>query len=281
MDSASILLTYFKAMKMSNKSLTHFTKKTIKLIFPQLWVEILLRVRKQHFEKELFLAQIFCNKKQIAIDIGANQGIYTYFMAKFAKKVISFEPNIRLQPALNRIAPKNVAVQMVALSDASGRTLMKIDPTNDGVSTIEQKNHFRGTKAGADIVEMEVTTDTLDSFKLSDVSFIKIDVEGHEEAVLRGAWNTIAQNLPVLIIESENRHNEGAPVRVSEMLGKLGYQGFFIKNDQLRSFGDLEASDIDVGSLARRMQYINNFIYVPVENISSLEQISQVVRTLR
>jgi FkbM family methyltransferase len=250
-------------------------KNTIKVMFPRLWVAILLRMRKQHFERELFLVPYFCNKKQIAIDVGANQGIYTYFMAKYAGKVISFEPNIRLQPALNRIAPKNVVVQMVALSDASGRTLMKVDPANHGMSTIEHKNPFR-----RDTLEMEVTTDTLDSFKLSDVSLIKIDVEGHEEAVLRGAWNTITQNLPVLIIESENQHNQGAPARVSEMLGKLGYQGFFIKSGQLRSFSNLETSDMDVKNLTRGLQYINNFIYVPVENFSSMEQIRQAVRTL-
>jgi FkbM family methyltransferase len=55
--------------------------------------------------------------------------------------------------------------------------------------------------AGA-TTEMPVHMQTLDSLGLVDVGFLKIDVEGHELAVLRGANETIAKNRPVVFMES-------------------------------------------------------------------------------
>lgn len=51
---------------------------------------------------------------------------------------------------------------------------------------------------------MTVETRTLDSYELNNVRFIKMDVEGHEVAVLRGAAETIQRNHPLLIIEGDH-----------------------------------------------------------------------------
>src|ERR1700733_5157930 len=91
--------------------------QSIKYYFPTFWIEAGLRLRKRHFEPELFLVPLLCNKDQIAIDVGANQGIYTYYMAKFAKKVVAFEPNVDLLAILMKVANDNVQLQSAALSD--------------------------------------------------------------------------------------------------------------------------------------------------------------------
>jgi len=64
-----------------------------------------------------------------------------------------------------------------------------------------------------------VETVTLDSLALRNVTFIKIDVEGHELEVLRGATETLRANRPVMMIEIRD-HNL-TPVR--ELLDGLGY----------------------------------------------------------
>lgn len=235
----------------------------IKYHFPTLWIEIGLRLRKRHFEPELFLVPLFCNKNQIAIDVGANQGIYTYYMAKFAREVVAFEPNVDLLASLMKVANENVQLQAAALSDVHGDSMMRIDPTNNGLSTIEQRNDFHIANPTVDAVQRNVSTRTLDSFEFGDVSLIKIDVEGHEEAVVQGARETINRSKPVLIIESEDQHNTGAPRRISGMLGELGYRGFFVRNRRLCDFGELKAKETDPRNYRTKLRYINNFIFIP------------------
>ena len=106
------------------------TKKLIKNAFPQLWIEAALKVRKGHFERELYLVPLFCSKRHMAVDVGANQGVYTYVMSKYAGKVISFEPNSLLLKSLKKVAGCNVMVKSEALSNEPGVTVLRIDPSN-------------------------------------------------------------------------------------------------------------------------------------------------------
>ena len=68
----------------------------------------------------------------------------------------------------------------------------------------------------------EVELRTLDSYGFEDVAFIKIDVEGHEEAVLAGAGDTLVRAKPVLLIEIEERHNPGGLDRIAKRLSRIG-----------------------------------------------------------
>ena len=256
-------------------------KKSIKQVFPQLWIEAGLHLQKKHFEQELFLIPLLCDKKHIAVDVGANQGIYTYVMSKYADVVIAFEPNARLHEALKKAAGGNVIVKSEALWDTPGVCTMRIDPTNDGISTIEHKNAFQAANPEVAHIETEVLTNTLDSFRLSAISLIKIDVEGHEEAVILGGWRTLSRNLPFLIIESENQHNLGAPERVRNLLARLGYRGFYIKDRQLRPFEELESGDAQASNWDRGLPYINNFIYVPQTKAGMIERLQQAALFLR
>jgi hypothetical protein len=77
--------------------------QVIKSLFPTLWIEIGLRWRRRHFEPEVFLVPLLCNKNQIAIDVGENQGIDTYYMARFTKAVVAFEPNVDLIASLKKV----------------------------------------------------------------------------------------------------------------------------------------------------------------------------------
>ena len=71
--------------------------------------------------------------------------------------------------------------------------------------------HTENPLSTGDTVEtIRVPLRTLDSYNLSNIGFIKIDVEGHELDVLRGAEVTLRRDQPNLLIEIENRH---APTR--------------------------------------------------------------------
>jgi FkbM family methyltransferase len=234
--------------------------------FPRLWMERELHFRPQHFEPELWLVPIFCDKKKIAIDVGANQGQYSYYMAKFSRNVIAFEPNTDLWENLHRLLGRDFHVEAAALSGKSSKATLRVDLSNTGISTIEEKNDLSCAKDKAAIVSRVVETRPLDSFSFSDVSMIKIDVEGHEEAVIEGARDTIQRNRPVLIIESEDRHNFGAPRRLAETFSKLEYRVYYLKARRLLEYSTLREEDTDPSGLIRGgSSYINNFIFIPVE----------------
>lgn len=234
--------------------------------FPRLWLEQELRFRPHHFEKELWLVPTFCDKEKIAIDIGANMGTYSYYMAKYSKSVIAFEPNTDLWVHLRRVLGRDFHLEAAALSEKFATATLRIDNDNTGVATIEDRNDLSCVADKSVVVSRTVQTRTLDSFEISNVSMIKIDVEGHEEAVIEGAQYTIKRNRPVFIIESEERHNPGAPRRLADALSGLGYLVFFLKESCLMEFRTLRDEDMNPTNLHKDgAVYINNFIFIPEE----------------
>jgi FkbM family methyltransferase len=125
------------------------------------------------------------------IDIGANQGVYTII----ASQKLPYTEFIMFEPlpdtaihAQNNASKCNIPHQMevVALSNYNGDGQFQ-------VSNMTQTNKFgSGTT---------VIVKTLDSYCYDDITFIKIDVEGHEFQVLQGAKETITANKPVILLE--------------------------------------------------------------------------------
>ena len=71
-------------------------------------------------------------------------------------------------------------------------------------ATIADSN-LSALQSGGVVETVKVPMRTLDSYQLSNVGFIKIDVEGHEEAVLHGSSETLRREMPNLMIEIEDR----------------------------------------------------------------------------
>jgi FkbM family methyltransferase len=238
-----------------------------------------LRFRPNHFESEFWLVPVFCDKTKTAIDIGANAGAYSYYMAKYSRSVIAFEPNTDLWTHLRRVLGPVVHLESAALSAKSTSAILRVDRSNTGVATIEEKNDLVCVRDKAEVVSRTIETRTLDSFEIRNVSMIKVDVEGHEEAVIEGAQNTIRNSRPVLLIESEDRHNPGAPRRLFTMLSKLGYLGCYLKDRELMGFNTLRNEDTDPNNLDRGLPYINNFIFVPAEQDTRVERVRAFLST--
>ena len=110
----------------------------------------------------------------------------------------------------------------------------------------------------------------LDDYQIANVGFIKIDVEGHEEGVLAGAWETISRDRPALLIEIEERHNQGGIKRISDLLATVGYEGFFFQDGKqfpIEQFVEPihQPADLiwDKNKYVRRtFPYVNNFLFV-------------------
>jgi len=161
------------------------------------------RINDPHFfEKELFLLD-FLVKGGVAIDVGANKGLYSYCLAKVADRVLCFEANPALAKRLKRAVPQNCQVIEKAASDNSGECILNIPATQSGASspntaTLET---IEGSIANSITVPMVTLDEIYAKGDLRDVRFIKIDVEGHEEAVINGSKALIEKERPTLMLE--------------------------------------------------------------------------------
>ena len=82
------------------------------------------------------------------------------------------------------------------------------------------------------------------------IGFIKIDVEGHEKEVINGSKNIIKKYKPNLLVEIEERHNKTKVVDTINYINKLGYDSFFLHENEL-----IETKKLDT------LNNINNFIF--------------------
>jgi hypothetical protein len=83
----------------------------------------------------------------------------------------------------------------------------------------------------------------LDDFKVANCSLIKIDVEGHEAAVLDGASALMNAQRPTLMVELDERINPGAMQRFTGRLTAHNYQGFFLSRGKLRRIAEFDAAE--------------------------------------
>ena len=156
----------------------------------------------------------------LAIDIGANRGLYSYKLAQLYDWVAAFEPNQGIASELAALKSPRIELHSVALSSERGPGLLHI-PHNekeelDGWGSLDPHSCPGATGSRTCSVKRQ----TLDDFSLRDVAFIKIDVEGHELAVLQGARNTLAISDPVILIEI--RSDNERPV--FDLLASYGYK---------------------------------------------------------
>lgn len=156
----------------------------------------------------------------VALDIGANRGVYAYALATIAGEVHCFEPLPECCSFINAWKSPKITVHNVALSDRRAVLRLYI-PIVDGreIQTRASLDRPDGLCASRDVDVL-----TLDSFSFARVDFIKIDVEGLEAAVLSGARHTLESYHPTMLVEIDRaRHNCDSFLAVHTVLRELGY----------------------------------------------------------
>ena len=174
------------------------------------------------FEEEIRFVRKWLGAGMHALDVGANLGIYTVAMANAvgdSGRVWSFEPGPATVAMLRRTVQANgmrqVSIREAAVSDRAGTIGLLVDERSEESSVARQPG--RGV--------VEVAAVALDGLarelKWESLDFIKIDVEGHEAAVLHGAEQLLRAQSPVVMFEikREGRIDLGA----AEALASLGY----------------------------------------------------------
>ena len=162
-------------------------------------------------------------------DVGANIGLYGWLVCSISstRKTIAFEPdpqNLELLGMTQAFAKlENWEVNGVALSDKCGNFSFFQDSITSATGTLclDDKpwiEKYLGSKTQT----IDVKTSTMDAILDSArwPSLIKIDVEGHELAVLRGGIDTLSRYKPLILLESFPPRRS----KVVELLSSLGYE---------------------------------------------------------
>lgn len=229
------------------------------------WIYRAWRYRYRLERAEIRLLLQHLGTGDVAVDIGAHKGAYTYWMRHAvgaSGSVFAFEPQPLLAERLRALAAAggydNIVVENLGLSSASGTLQLNVpgEGTSPGAS-------FEVGKAGGRTYPVQVTT--LDDYFAGPVRerirLLKCDAEGHELEVFRGGERLLGEVRPCLLFECERRHRKSGRVDdVFEWLQGLGYRGYFVDRSgpcPIEGFDPEthQASDHAPG-------YVNNFIFL-------------------
>ena len=212
-------------------------------------------------EPELRLLEMLVDRRRNAIDAGANKGTFTHVLAGLARHVYAFEPNPKMLAVLRQTAGDNVSVSAQALAERNGPAEFLI-PRDPRGGHSNQGGSLSRVKVRGDHTVVPVQMARLDDLGLTDIGFIKIDVEGGELEVLAGAGQLLARDRPVLLIEMEEVHTQ-TPIELSlAKVLQFGYRGMFFDRAR-QSLRLLEDFDPEAMHRQRGVGYVFNFIFLP------------------
>ncbi len=234
--------------------------------------KLLLRANKYRNKEDKGGIQYIIDSVQpgdIVFDIGAHKGGYLYFMHRGVGEgghVYAFEPQQVLYTYLVRIKQllrwRNVTIESHAVSDTEGSTTLFIpynhgSPTAPGATIVDKKENAAERQELQPVIM--VTLDDYCGRKKIRPAFLKIDVEGNELHVFRGARKILQEYKPRILFECEARHvGEQKLMETLAYLQELGYTGYFIQDDQrlpVAQFSVKENQNDSVGI------FCNNFIF--------------------
>jgi FkbM family methyltransferase len=185
----------------------------------------------------------------LALDIGANRGQSAIRIARLKPgfKIISFEPNPRCRFALHIVKfmlGERFRFELAGVSDKTGNVtyyepfVNSLPVSAEGTFLRDNLDDEMEERLGKDY---QVKETVFPVFRLDDLNlspdFVKIDIQGWELKVLRGARETILRCHPVLVTE-KNRHNER---ETRQYLEGLGYSK--LADEDLRQRGLPDADD--------------------------------------
>jgi FkbM family methyltransferase len=226
------------------------------------------RYRDEKSELAALLAGI--RPGETVADIGANKGSYIYWLQRAVGKngkVFAYEPQPKLARYLESICSvmrwQNVKICDCALSDVTGTAQLHVPGEADSPGASLET--MSGLAAAGH--HYECRTDTLDRQFASErrVSCLKIDVEGHELNVFRGAKKILARDAPLLLFECESRHlRSHSMADVFNFLKSFGYTGRFFSPDgllPLAEFNPAQHQKTEGDRFWDAPDYCNNFLF--------------------
>lgn len=172
-----------------------------------------------------FLCQ-FIRDDSVILDAGSHIGIHSLAFAHSAAKNVHVHA-FEAQPQLSALSMRNakvsgsrISVQRCAIGESEGAGFIPRLPDDRPVNAGAQNLEYQ---AGPDRLETPIRT--IDSFGLSGVTLIKLDIEGCEAAALRGAVRTVSNDKPVIYCEV---NSIAAAADLLQIMEGRGYTYYFV-----------------------------------------------------
>lgn len=161
----------------------------------------------------------FCDVNKNMLDIGSHTGTYSISLAKYNNHIYSFEPQKMTFYALcGSVALSNIdnitcINTGLGSNEQKGKQYLNIISDDGGGSTLHSNENIKIIK------KEEIIIETLDSYNLTNIGFIKMDVEDNEYDVIIGGLETLkCSNYPKILFES-NKEN----TKLTNLLKTLNY----------------------------------------------------------
>ena len=153
------------------------------------------------------MVQLFtavASDSEVILDVGANIGCTALLFGGLARSVYAFEPSpttfAYLEKNISRSGLKNIFLQNMGLGAEAGEYTLTFAPSNRSGGFVSNQTQA-STGHTIEKIVIRQMDEVLKSLNVSRVDFIKIDVEGFEGHVLRGATQTVAAYRPVVVLE--------------------------------------------------------------------------------
>ena len=236
------------------------------MILKFLWRNFKARYRDQRAEISAITASI--SPGDIAVDVGANKGSYLLWLSRAAESVVAFVPQPLLAEYLRKVCEvtglDNVTVEQGGVSDSNGNLPLYVP----GDSTSPSASFETVVSSSEPCRIINVPVYVLDDYFASRsrrIAALKIDVEGHELSVLKGAKQILSQDAPCVVLECESRHlAHGTVHEVLNYVLSFGYTGHFVQQGKVRPISEFDPA-VHQRAVGGRFwdsqDYCNNFIF--------------------
>lgn len=183
----------------------------------------------EHAENELNVMKDYIPEGTTVFDVGAHQGTHTLAFARFvgsSGKVVAFEPQRTMHQIASGTIALNEIYNVLLFNFAVGN---KREIVSIPIFDYEKPGHFSGMSITNEPNGEKVIQEKIDSLALelnlgSNLSLIKIDVEGMEYQVLTGAEEVISQNNPTIFFELHKGNKYHS--QILAFLKRHGYKVF-------------------------------------------------------
>ena len=188
-------------------------------------VRMMLNGRAAYQGQKQVAAMELCKQHRTAIDVGGHVGLWSFNLGHRFKVVHAFEPVVAHRECFAKNVADPVAdvyLHPCALGEREGRVSIRTEPTSSGDSRVD----------GAGDIPMR----RLDEFGFTDVDLVKVDCEGYELFVLRGAEEILARQKPVVMVEQKPGHAQKFGLGERDAVTYLESMGYRVAREMSGDF---------------------------------------------
>ena len=206
---------------------------------------------------ELDFLRRFLKKSDVFIDVGANGGLYTVIAAEKIQNnghIYACEPSQRelelLEHNIKINSLDNVTIIKSVISSEGGT--VKFGIAQDGaMNSLSQTDHPGQKIDHWDNIESTTIDNLIESYQLTKIKLVKIDVEGAEKLVIDGAKELLqSKNSPVILLEASNLNSKSFGFSATQVLQQLvdyGYKIYYFNPEKNGYLDSVDFNDKRVG----------------------------------